>query len=157
MSNKEAKIKKNTIIKNFQKIYRISRMVGLNSYQMSTKRGDLISIKCTDIAYCIFIIVLFAIIGTFNTIINIRLDLSRSLIINIGFNATLITGIFDTTLLLVSDLLNRNKIWKILCDCYDFDQEVRREGEILFYFILFNQSQIHLKDFRSKCRFIVIQ
>lgn len=125
MTAEKSKINENNIIKNFQRLYRLSRIAGLNSYQMSTKRSDLIAINWSDVAYGVFLMVLFAFISIMNTIINVRFDLSRSLIVNIGFNAILIGGIFVTILFVVCDILNRKKIWKILCDCYDFDQQVK--------------------------------
>lgn len=118
---------RNNIIKNFQWLYHISRCSGLGSYHIPSKRNDSVYTTRKHIAFCVSMIIIMTIVGACNATINVRFNLTRSLVHNVGFKATLLSAAVLVIFVLSTDILNRQKIWIILRECDDFDQQVRFE------------------------------
>lgn len=113
------------IIEQFRLLHQMLRIIGLYIFQLPNNRTDSIKTTSKDVLFGIAVIILLWFACLYNFLINVRIDLSNSLIVNATFNAVLLMIAIHSTLLLVANVGNRHKIWLILCECYDFDEEVR--------------------------------
>lgn len=115
----------NNIISNFYYLYCLSRISGLNGFELPTHRAGSVRLTKFILLFSLTFVILVAINSLFNARNNINFDFSQSIIVNLGFSMAMGVVALQCFLLIVSDILNRKKIWKVLTECYDFDQQVR--------------------------------
>lgn len=112
------------IVKNFQFFYWISRLTGLNCFRMPSKRTGTVRFNCQYFIASLVYIAYAMAISLLNPIKNLQFNFSGSIIVNVGFVTTILSEALQITTSITFDILNRNKIWRILTDLYDFDQQV---------------------------------
>lgn len=112
------------IVKNFQSFYWMSQLTGLNCFQMPSKRNGTIRFTCQYLIATLLYIAFELIISFLNFAENVNFNFSKSMIVNVGFVITIISETLQITASIIFDILNRHKIWKILTELYDFDQQV---------------------------------
>lgn len=113
------------IIKNFQSFYWLSRLTGLNCFRMPSKRTGTVRFSCQYFIASLVYIAYAMTISLLNPIENLRFNFSGSIVVNVGFVTTILSEALQITVSITFDILNRQKIWRILTDLYDFDQQVK--------------------------------
>lgn len=114
------------IISNFYWIYRLFRISAYNNFHMPKNRNDPIRLSSSVIAVNLFSILVIMLVSIYNSNVNVLSGFSKSFIVNLGYNATVISAAMQICCYMLIDILNRRKIWHILSGCYDFDQQVFR-------------------------------
>lgn len=114
----------NSIIDNFNQLYKLSRIFGLNGYYLPKERTDFVRMTPCTALYSLTIGTLIAINSLLNAKYNIKFNFSQSIIVNLVFAMTMATEALQCPYLILSDILNRTNIWYIITSCYDFDQQV---------------------------------
>lgn len=112
------------IISNFYWIYRLFRMCAYNNFHMPKNRNVSIRLNSFDIAVNVLSIFVIALLSFYNSNVNVSVGFSKSFIVNLGYNATMVVSTMEICCCMFIDILNRRKIWSILTGCYDFDQQV---------------------------------
>lgn len=124
---------KENIIRSVRWMYWLSRTVGQNCYRMPSDRyGGTVRFTTVDTFLCAGHVILMAFIFHSNSVYNMSFKASGSLVISYGFQTVLIVSTFLMIYTMFSDIINRKRIWSILTECYDIDQEVSLSpGQIL--------------------------
>lgn len=114
----------NNFVQNFNYLFNLSRVSGLNGFKLPTNRDDSVRLTMRSVLFSLTLAVQMTINSSFNVKKNIQFDFSESIIVNFGFAMTMWMEAVHCSFLIVSDILNRKKIWKIVTEFYEFDQQV---------------------------------
>lgn len=116
---------KENIFKSVRWMYWLSRTVGQNCYQMPSDRfGGTVRFTTVDSFLCVGHVILMTILFHSNSVHNMSFQSNGSLVVSYGFQMVLIVSTFLKIYTIFSDIFNRKRIWSILTECYDIDQEV---------------------------------
>lgn len=114
----------NHILKNFRILYYLSRLSCLNCFDLPSDRDRKLKLNIFHLVLSGSYITFTYANSFFNIKNNIHFSVTESIIINFGFFATNIFAACQIATFIMLDIMNRHKLWDILTDCYDFDQQV---------------------------------